>query len=604
MPQYRLIDIFTSEDARWNGRPIGEAMVQTVADLKIAARCHVMRGVGGCYENGEVSTQRLEVLSYRMPLHIEIVAPASTLGVLLPKVEEMVTDGIVALRNLEVISCKTGKVFIHRHIPVKQIMTPSPQKAFLNTPVSQVVEWLLSAIFTGIPVVDTEDHPRGIITQSDLIYRAGMPVRLGLLAKSGDVKIKTVLHNLSDKLAKDIMTAPAIPIEEDRMLTDAVDLMLQKNIKRLPVVDTRGKLVGMLSRLDVFRSIMKESPDWNTFGKQDIHVENLRFVSDIMRRDSHTVSPDTSVEDVTQIIGANDIQRIAVVDASGRFLGLIFDSDILAVFSTENSDGIWDYLSSRIPFTEKGRRYHRLKQMLRARAASDIMNSQVVTIQENALIDDAIQVMVENGFKRLPVLDNQGMFRGMISRDSLLRNGFADETGKSTSTHPHDWNKKETTMTHENAGIHIDIPGSEPLNVTDLLLDFTGTLSCDGVLIPGVAERLKALGNKLHITVLTADTFGTAEKQLDGLPVHFHRIQTGTDKEIFISGLEPHQTAAIGNGRNDIQMVRLAGLGIAVVGPEGCAGGLVAVAKVVCRDILDALDLLQNPLRIKATLRE
>jgi CBS domain-containing protein len=430
MQQYRLIDIFTSEGTRWNGKPIGEALVQTVVSLKIAARCHVMRGVGGCYENGELSTQRLEVLSYNMPLHIEIVVPVTALDVLLPKVEEMVTDGIVALRNLEVISYKTRKVLIHRHIRVRQIMTPSPQKAFLNTPVSQVVEWLLSSIFTGVPVVDTENRPVGIITQSDLIYRAGMPVRLGLLAKSDDVKLKTVLHDLSDKMAKDIMTTPAVSIAEDRMITDAVDLMLQNNIKRLSVVDARGKLVGMASRLDIFRSIMKESPDWNTFGKQDIHVENLHFVSDIMRRDSHTVSPDTSVEDVIQMIGANDIQRIAVVDASGRFLGLIFDSEILAFFSTEDPDGIWDYLSSRMPFTEKGRRYQNLKQMLRARTAADIMNSDVVTVQEDAVIDDAILIMVEKGFKRLPVLDNHLIFKGMISRDSLLRTGFAAGNGK------------------------------------------------------------------------------------------------------------------------------------------------------------------------------
>ncbi|MFZ3045798.1 MAG: DUF190 domain-containing protein [Desulfatirhabdiaceae bacterium] len=430
MQQYRLIDIFTSEGTRWNGRPIGEALVQTVVNLKIAARCHVIRGVGGCYENGELSTQRLEVLSYSMPLHIEIVVPVSALDMLLPKVEEMVTDGIVAIRNLEVISYKTRKILIHRHIRVRQIMTPSPQKAFLNTPVSQVVEWLLSSIFTGVPVVDTEDHPVGIITQSDLIYRAGMPVRLGLLAKSDDEKLKTVLHDLSDKMAKEIMTIPAVSIAEDRMITDAVDLMLQNNIKRLSVVDSRGKLVGMASRLDIFRSIMKESPDWNTFGKQDIHVENLHFVSDIMRRDSHAVSPDTSVEDVIQMIGANDIQRIAVADASGRFLGLIFDSEILAVFSTEDPDGIWDYLSSRMPFTEKGHRYQDLKQMLRARTAAEIMNSDVVTVQEDALIDDAIQIMVEKGFKRLPVLDKHGIFKGMISRDSLLRTWFTAGNGK------------------------------------------------------------------------------------------------------------------------------------------------------------------------------
>lgn len=152
-------------------------------------------------------------------------------------------------------------------------------------------------------------------------------------------------------------------------------------------------------------------------------------------------------------------------------------------------------------------------------------------------------------------------------------------------------------------GIQVEMPGNRVVTFSHLLLDFTGTLSCDGVLLPGVAQRLKILGDKMQITVLTADTFGTAAKQVAGLPVTFQRIQTAQDKAEFIHGLGNIGIAAVGNGRNDIEMVRMATLGIAVMGPEGCAGELIAAAKVVCRDILDALDLLLNPLRVKATLR-
>jgi soluble P-type ATPase len=158
-------------------------------------------------------------------------------------------------------------------------------------------------------------------------------------------------------------------------------------------------------------------------------------------------------------------------------------------------------------------------------------------------------------------------------------------------------------MDSKHTGIHVEIPGGEPLMLTQLLLDFTGTLSCDGLLLPGLAQRLKLLGQKLRITVLTADTFGTAAKQLEGLPVQLHFIQTGQDKADFLAGLNSSETAAVGNGRNDVAMVRGAALGIAVIGPEGCAGELVAAAKVVCHDILAAMDLLLNPLKIKATLR-
>jgi soluble P-type ATPase len=159
-------------------------------------------------------------------------------------------------------------------------------------------------------------------------------------------------------------------------------------------------------------------------------------------------------------------------------------------------------------------------------------------------------------------------------------------------------------MDSVHAGIHLEIPGSEPLTVKQLVLDFTGTLSCDGVLLPGVAERINNLAKSLQITVLTADTFGTAAEQLRHLPVYLHLIQTGQDKAVFMAGFNKSETAAIGNGRNDVEMVHMAGLGIAVIGPEGCAGELIAAAKIVCLNISAALDLLLNPLRIKATLRD
>ncbi len=137
-----------------------------------------------------------------------------------------------------------------------------------------------------------------------------------------------------------------------------------------------------------------------------------------------------------------------------------------------------------------------------------------------------------------------------------------------------------------------------------LVLDFTGTLSLDGTLIPGVAHRLRALSSHLTITVLTADTFGTAREALRELPVDVEIIRDGGHKAELVSGMDPEGVIAIGNGRNDVPMMNVARVGIAVVGPEGAAAELLAAADVVTRDILDALELVANPLRLKATLRD
>ena len=72
------------------------------------------------------------------------------------------------------------------------------------------------------------------------------------------------------------MNRPAVTIEQDKLVTDAVNLMLKKQVKRLPVDDAGGKLVGMLSRVDVFHTILRECPDWRAFQKQQVTV-NLRL---------------------------------------------------------------------------------------------------------------------------------------------------------------------------------------------------------------------------------------------------------------------------------------------------------------------------------------
>jgi CBS domain-containing protein len=143
-----------------------------------------------------------------------------------------------------------------------------------------------------------------------------------------------------------------------------------------------------------------------------------------MRRDTCTVFPDTPVEEVIRLIDCNDIQRVCVVDREANFLGLISDRDLLAAFS-DRYPGIWNYFVSKIPFTERGRQQAQLREDLRAKTAGEVMNPNIVTVQEDAPINEAIRLMLEKALKRLPVVDSQGKFKGIVSRDALLRAGFA-----------------------------------------------------------------------------------------------------------------------------------------------------------------------------------
>lgn len=429
MLTYRAIEIFTSESARCRKKPLADAVIQYIRGLKIAARCIVTRGIAGCYEGGEVATTRLEVLSFNQPVRIYIVVPAEEADRVLDGLDGMIGEGIVALHDLNVLSYRANNTFFPRQLKVRDVMTPSPKSVAAAAALNDTVRMLLSSVFTGVPVVDSENRPVGVITQGDLITRGGLPLRLGLLAASDENRRESVLNLLASRQAAEVMTTPAITIADDRPLAEAVDLMLAKGVKRLPVVDPAGRLAGMLSRIDIFRTVMREAPDWNAFRAQKIEVAHLKSVGDILRRDTHTVSPETPLDEVIRVIDHNDIQRVAVIDAEGKLLGLISDGDLLHFFKPKH-EGIWQRLAKvKDPFKQDACRGD-LQRCLMETSAGAVMTTDLVTVREELLIEEAIGLMVEKALKRLPVVDADGRFKGMVSRDSLLRAGFGKSPSK------------------------------------------------------------------------------------------------------------------------------------------------------------------------------
>lgn len=154
--------------------------------------------------------------------------------------------------------------------------------------------------------------------------------------------------------------------------------------------------------------------------------------------------------------------------------------------------------------------------------------------------------------------------------------------------------------------IEIDIPGYRTLTLEDIVFDYNGTLAVDGEVIPGVKEALRSLAERLTIHILTADTFGKVKSQLSDLPCKITILpenEQDIGKRNFVQSLGVGRTVAVGNGRNDRLMLQASALGIAVILGEGASAQTLGMADVVCTSILEALALLDNPLRLVATLR-
>lgn len=154
--------------------------------------------------------------------------------------------------------------------------------------------------------------------------------------------------------------------------------------------------------------------------------------------------------------------------------------------------------------------------------------------------------------------------------------------------------------------ISVKIPGRKALKIQHIVLDYNGTMATDGKISDEVRILLKEIGHQLKIHVLTADTFGNAQSELNGTDctlVILAPSQQDKQKEIYLKKLGAKKVVAVGNGRNDERMLKRAAIGIAVIQKEGAAARTVKAADIVCTSITDALEMLLYPLRLTATLR-
>ena len=162
-------------------------------------------------------------------------------------------------------------------------------------------------------------------------------------------------------------------------------------------------------------------------------------------------------------------------------------------------------------------------------------------------------------------------------------------------------------LKYNNGMLEINIPGRGNLQISHLVSDVNGTLAVDGVLLNGLAKKISQLRDRLTVHLLTADTHGgqaIIDQQLNLQAVRIHPGDEARQKADYVRSLGAESVVAIGQGANDAEMLKEAGLGICVLSKEGAAVETMLAADLLLPDIFSALELLEKPLRIVADLRK
>ncbi len=408
--------VFIGESDRWHGQPLYLAILEVLRRGGCAGGT-VLRGLAGFGANSLIHTAALVELSTDLPVVVTFVDRVDRIARVLPEISEMVREGLITVSATEVVK------YTHRvpgafpaALTVADVMTREVVTAAPETPVGELVQRMVATGVRAIPVVESDRRLAGIVTDGDLLARGAVRLPIGVQRElNGELPPDELARlDAQPQRAAEIMTATPVTARPETSLAKAAALLVDGRLTRVPVLDAEGRLVGIVSRSDLLRTVAEAPP--KPAGPRP-HVGGHGPASAAMTREVATVHRDTPLaETLDRLLGEAE-RRVIVVDEAGRPVGIITDGDVLSRAARRIHVGAFRSLAA---WFAGGARPDGVEVVARGRSAADIMSGPIVTVPEDAPIPDVLRVMMSHRLKLLPVVNADGTLRGTISRADLL----------------------------------------------------------------------------------------------------------------------------------------------------------------------------------------
>jgi len=274
-------------------------------------------------------------------------------------------------------------------LKVKDLMTVDVVYATVPGSRRDVLKLMRERGVTGMPVVKKDTRKLiGMITRTDLV------------SKPAEEQVAL------------IMTRDPLTVSPDDLVVDAARLLVEHNIRRLPVVEGED-LVGIITVADIVYKALADS-DFDD------------PVADYMERRVLAVWEGTPLPVALSIMRLAGVQALVVLDSSSNLSGIITDADLMklseVVFKERiSSSGIvsegqeWDWDVSTMIYIGRG------ELSLPDKPVSEVMTKRLITTLEFTPLNECAKRMKRHDINQLPVVDSEGRLIGMVYDHALLR---------------------------------------------------------------------------------------------------------------------------------------------------------------------------------------
>ena len=245
---------------------------------------------------------------------------------------------------------------------------------------------------------------------------SGVPVVEGKKKKLlGMITRKDILRNPDESQVALLMSKEPVTISPDTPVSEAVEILAEKNVRRLAVVE-KGNLAGILSVSDIVGTVAK---------LHDVREIRNGFV------DKHTLAvwEETPLPVVGRIMELGGVDALPILNSDNVLTGIISERDLIRLshieddvhtsdFSTGTDDDEWTWESIRDNYSIT---YGGSKVELPNRPVKDGMIRRVLAVPRNAEVSDCALKMKRGRVDQMPVIDNDGRLCGMLFDRVLIQ---------------------------------------------------------------------------------------------------------------------------------------------------------------------------------------
>lgn len=404
--QAQRLVIYIGESDQWRGRPLYAVILELLKTEGLAGAT-VVRGVAGFGAHSRIHTAAILRLSEDLPLRIEVIDKPEKIAHAIDVVSPLIIEGLITVEDVQIIK------YTHRYLnplptdkTVGEVMTRDVTFLKLDMNAADAWETMLRTLLKALPVVDENGKVVGMLTDEDLLERGGVAHRLAIAERLDQHLLDEEMEKLRQKqlTVQMVMTKPAITVRARDSVAYAAARMTRHKIKRLPVVDEEGRLIGILSRVDILRLVAHKE------GKPaSIPHGAAKCVRDVMSINIPSVRYDDDLPTIVDTFLEGGYHRLIVTDDQGRAIGLISDADVIARIQPSERRGVLAALAGKGKAPE-----------LDVNAAQ-LMSAGVLTIAPETSLIEAAKLMLQKQRKWLVVVDAQEHPLGLVDRHLLLR---------------------------------------------------------------------------------------------------------------------------------------------------------------------------------------